>query len=224
MRGVASAGGFAGTDYEVPLGVPVTYRVAQYNSSGGELGFVLELTTQVDIADTFAVLSDPLAPGTAVMVSAVATFGGELKRKRSTRTYRAGYRTVALMGIQGLLEDVPLHCETLTLADADLLEDVLAAGQFLVRLMPSTRLPGVLHVVVPSPVERPIDVQFGGELVEWDLNGTEVSRPEIDILVAVINYQLFADYVASVGDGTYGFAATVWSTYLNAMLNPPATA
>jgi len=222
MRGVASAGGFAATDYEPPLGTPVTYRVAQYDSGGVELGFVLELTTQVDIGDGYAVLSDPLAPGVAVMVEAHTDFGGVLRRTRPTRTYRAGLRTVALMGMQSLLEDVPLRCQTRTLADADMLEDVLAAGHFLVRLMPSGgRLPLILHVVVPSPAQIPVDVQYGGEWVQWELDGTEVSRPEIDIIVAVINYQLFADYVAAVGDGTYGFAQTLWATYLAALLDPP---
>ena len=222
MVGVAATGGFAATDYEPPLGVPVTYRVAQYDSGGAELGFALELTTQVDIGDGYAVLSDPLVPAVAVMVEAHIDFGGVLRRTRPTRVYRAGLRTVALMGMQGLLEDVPLRCQTKTLDDADALEDVLAAGQFLVRLMPSGgRLPLILHVVVPSPVQIPIDVQFGGELVEWDMSGTEVSRPEIDIIVPVVNYQLLTDYVASVAGGTYADMQVLWSTYLDLLRNPP---
>lgn len=221
----SALGGFADTDYEPPLGVPVTYRVAQYDAGGSELGFVLELTTQVDIADGMAVLSDPLAPGLAVMVEANADFGSELRRTRPTRVYRAGYRSVALMGMQGLLEDVPLRCQTKTLEDADMLEDVLAAGQFLVRLMPSGgRLPLILHVVVPSPVQLPVDVQYGGEWIRWDLTGQQVSRPEIDIIVPVINYQRFIDYLVATTDGTYGAAAAIWSTYLSALLNPPPAA
>jgi len=215
-----SLGGFADTDYEPPFGVPITYRVAQYDVDGVELGFVLELSTQVDFDSV--VLSDPLAPGVAVAVNALADFGGELKRERPTRTYRAGFRTVALMGIQSLLDNVSLHCETDSLNDADMLEDVLASGQFLVRIPPSTsRLPLLLNVVVPAPVQVPIDVQFGGEIVEWKMDATEVSRPEIDIIVPVINYQRFIDYVFATGDGTYGYAATLWSTYLDALLNVP---
>lgn len=220
MVRVASVGGFAATDYEVPLGVPVTYRVAQYDSGGSELGFALELTTQVDIESGFAVLSDPLAPGIAVKVYALATFGGDLRRPRATRTYRAGLRTVALMEMQSLLQDVPLHCETATLDDADALEDVLAAGQFLVRVMPSSRLPAILHVVAPDPRQKPIDVQFGGELIEWQISGEEVSRPVVDIIVPVLNYQMLTDYVAQFG-GTYADMQTLWSTYLDILLDPP---
>jgi hypothetical protein len=222
MVGVASAGGFVETDYEPPLGVPITYRVQQYDSGGVELGYVLELTTQVDIADGMAVLSDPLVPGNAVMVEAHTDFGAELRRTRPTRVYRAGYRSVALMGLQSLLEDIPLRCQTQTLDDADMLEDVLAAGQFLVRLMPSGgRLPLILHVVVPNPVQVPVDVQYGGEWIKWELSGVEVSRPTIDIIVPVISYQRFIDYLDASGDGTYGYAATIWSTYIDALRNPP---
>ena len=172
MVRVASVGDFAGTDYEPPLGVAITYRVQQFDVDGVELGYVLNLATQVDIADGYAVLSDPLAPGTAVMVEAHTDFGSVLRRTRPTRTYRAGTRTVALMGLQGLLEDVPLRCQTKTLEDADLLEDVIASGQFLVRLMPSGgRLPLIFHVVAESPAQIPVDVQYGGEWIQWDIIG-----------------------------------------------------
>lgn len=225
MVGVASSGGFAATDYEPPLGVPVTYRVAQYSSGGAELGFALELTTQVDVADGMAVLSDPLVPGSAVMVEAHEVFGGELRRSRPTRVYRAGFRTVALMGMQSLLEDVPLQCQTKTLEDADKLEEVLAAGQVLVRLMPSGgRLPRILHVVIPSPVQVPVDVQYGGEWIKWDLTGVEVSRPTIDIIVPVLSYQLYIDYVLATTAGTYSDASALWSTYISAIRNPPPSA
>lgn len=222
MTRVASAGGFAGTDYEVPLGVSVTYRVQQFDSGGTELGYVLSMSTQVDVDQGVAILSDPLAPASAVMVDAVSDFGGELKRTRKTQVYRAGLNTVALMGLQSLLEDVSLHCETLTLDDADRLEDVLAAGQFLVRVMPPTRLPALMHVVADSPVQVPIDVQFGGEIVEWQIRADEVSRPSIDIIVPVISYQRFIDYLTASTAGTYAAAAAIWSTYLDAIRNPPA--
>lgn len=222
MRRVSALGGFAGTDYWVPLGVPVTYKVQQFDASGGELGYVLELTTQVNIGDGYAVLSDPLVPGNAVMVEAHVEFGGELRRSRPARVYRAGYQTRALMGLRGLLEDVPLRCQTKSLSDADALEDVLSGSGFLVRLMPSGgRLPLLMHVVVPDPVQVPVDVQYGGEWIRWELTGQEISRPEIDILVAVISYGRFEAYMNTLTDNSYAKAAELWSTYLDAMLNPP---
>jgi hypothetical protein len=222
MVGVASAGGFAGTDYEPPFGVAITYRVAQYDAGGTELGFVLELTTQVDVETNVVVLSDPLAPGSAVKARAEAGFAAQMTRRRPTRVYRAGLRTVALMGLQGLLEDLPLRCWTDNADDRDMFVEVTAQTQILVRTMPNFPFPRILFAVVPDVVQVPFDYHQGGVTDVWDITGTEVSRPEIDIIVPVINYQLFADYVATVGDGTYGFAATVWSTYLDALLNPPS--
>ena len=225
MVGKSSAGGFAETDYEPPLGVPITYRVAQYDSGGAELGFAtIELVTQVDTETNVAILSDPLAPGNAVKVRMESRFAGSLSRRRPTKVYRAGLRTVALMGMQGLLEEVSLRCWTDNEADRELFEDVVAETQILVRTMPNVPLPGVFFAVVPDVVQQPFDYHQGGTTDVWDITGTEVSRPEIDIIVPVINYQLFIDYVNTAGDGTYGFAATVWSTYLDALLNPPASA
>lgn len=215
-----AVGGTVITDYEVPLGIPVSYRVEQFNTGGTSLGFVLDLSTQVDLEVGFAVFSDPLNPKHAVLVAMSPTFGGNVTRKRPTRVVRAGVNTVALMGLQGLLADVPLHCETDTIADADMLEQVLAETQCVVRIMAGTaRVPSMFNVVVPEPSELPISVQYGGELITWDLVGQEVSRTEVDIIVPVLNYQRFKDFF-----NTYGEAAATYSTYLDALRNPPPEA
>jgi hypothetical protein len=217
---VASAGGVVVTDYEIPLGVPVTYRVEQF-TAGVSIGFSdVELTGQADIADGHAVLTDPLDPARSVLVDAHIDFGGVLQRTRPTRVYRAGDFSAALSGLRGLLEVVPLRCNTRTVADYVLLDQVLASTQFLVRLMPSGGLlPSAFNVVVPSPAAVPVDVQYGGSWVQWELTGQEVSRSEIDVLVPVVNYQLFADAFA-----TYGDAASAYSTYLDALRTPPSAA
>ncbi len=218
----SSVGGFFETDYEVPLGIPVTYRVEQFNASGTSLGFALTLETQVDIADSYAVLQDPLAPGNAVLVEAHTDFGGVLQRSRPTRTYRVGDSTVAQMGLRGLLQDVPLHCQTRSLEDADMLDLILAETQVLVRLMPSGgRLPSILNVVIPDPVEVPVDVQYGGEWVKWDLSGVEVSRTEIDIIVPTYTWQTLIDYHASlVPPGDWADVIAARSSWLEVRRDP----
>lgn len=216
----ASVGGFFETDYEVPLGVPVTYRVEQFNSAGTSLGFILTLETQVDIADGLAVLQDPLAPGNAVLVEAHVDFGGTLQRSRPTRVYQVGDTSIAQMGMRGLLQNVPLHCQTQSLEDADMLDLVLAETQVLVRLMPSGgRLPLVLNVVIPDPVEVPVDVQYGGEWVKWDLSGSEVSRTEIDIIVPTYTWQTVIDYHASFG-GDWSDLIAARSSWLEVRRDP----
>jgi hypothetical protein len=221
MRGVSAVGGFAGTDYAVPLGVPITYKVQQYDVGGAELGFVLSLVTQVDIDPRFAVFSDPLAPGDAVLVRMERDFANTLTRRRPTQIYRAGYQTRALMGLQTLLEDVRLRCWTDTAEDRDVFWEVVSRSSILVRIMPNSPLPLLFHAVIPDVNQVPFDYHAGGTTDVWDITGQQISRPEIDILVAVINYGRFADYMNTLVDNSYGNAATIWSTYIDAMLNPP---
>lgn len=211
------AGGFTVEDFEVPTGVTVTYRVQQFNTAGVDLGFALEMQTQVDIPDGMVVLSDPLNPARAVMVDGHADFAGELRRSRPVRTINAGGNTVALMGLQGLLDSVPLVCNTRSLEDADMLDLILQETQVLVRLMPSGgRLPIVFQCVVPDPVQVPQDVQWGGEWVRWDLGGHQVSRTELDIIVPLFTWQDVIDYYPT---WTALMAAHV--SWLDLLRNPP---
>ena len=221
MRDVSALGGFADTDYAVPLGVPITYRVQQFDAAGVELGYVLSLTTQVDGDARYAIFSDPLVPGDAVRVRMERDFADTLTRSRPSRIYRAGYQTRALMGLQSLLEDVRLRCWTDTAEDRDAFWDIVSRSSILVRIMPNSPLPLLFHAVIPDVNQVPFDYHAGGTTDVWDIKGQQISRPEIDILVAVINYGRFADYMDSLSDNSYGHAATIWSTYLDAMRNPP---
>lgn len=222
MTRKSSVGGFAATDYEPPLGVPITYLVRQY-SSDSLIGIVnLGLTAQVDIPTGYAVLSDPLEPAVAVMVRTERDFAVKLTRKRPTGVYRAGHRVVSMSGLQGLLEEVNLRCWTDTADDRDMFWEVASKSALLVRVMPDYPLPLLMHAVIPDVNQVPFDYHAGGVTDVWDVTGQEVSRPEIDILVSVINYGLFADYMNTQPDNSYGAAATIWATYLDAVRNPPA--
>lgn len=221
----SAAGGLVVTDYEVPPGVPVTYRVEQFDPAGASLGFVLSLVTQVNIPDGMVVLQDPLRPANAVMVVGKPDLGEELRRSRPTRVYVAGNRSIALSGMRSHLMDVNLHCQTHELTDVDRLDEVLEQTMVCVRLAPSAGLlPGVFFAVIPDVSARPVDVQYGGQMVRWGLTGQEVSRPSIDILVAVFSYDRFKAYLDSLHPptpGTYDDAAAIWATYIDAMRNPP---
>lgn len=217
----ATAGGVIVTDYEVPLGIPVAYKVLQYNALGTVIGFasISGLTTQVDVAVGLAVFSDPLQPRNAVLVGAESRFAGTLKMTRPVKTYRAGGKTIAMMGVLGMLEEIPLQVWTATEDDGAALLLILAETEVLIRTMPPMPIPRVLSAVIPEIVQRPFDARSGGAAVVWDLNGSQVSRSEIESLVAVVNYQRFADFYA-----TYATAAAAYSTYLDALRNPPPEA
>jgi hypothetical protein len=211
-----SSGGLFVTDYEVPRGIPVSYKVEEFNSAGTRIAFGLEASTQLTAAPGTAVIQDPLAPGNAVLVRAAQGTAASLKYTRDAKVYRAGNATLALLGERGLLEDVPLRCWTDVPADRDRLGAVLAETQFLVRCSPDIPVPPVFHVIVPSPVRTPFDYAHGGTTDVWDMQATQVSRSEIDILVPTINYDTF-----NAAFATYTEFNAFYSTYLNAISNPP---
>lgn len=215
----SAVGGFFITDYEVPIGIPVTYRAEQFDSNGVTLGFTDSADTQVNIAPGALVIQDPLAPENAVLVTAEQRFAEQLGYTRPVRLYPAGLNTVALMGERGLLEGIPLRVFTESEEDAALLADVLAEGTFLVRSMPPFPIPRILHAVVPSPQWIPLDARFGGTWNEWDLTSSQISRNTIDIIVPVVTYERYND-----GYATYADFNAARSTYLGHIADPPPEA
>ncbi|QYF98905.1 hypothetical protein [Microbacterium sp. PAMC21962] len=218
------AGGMVLDDFEVPGGVPVVYRVEQFDSMGATLGFALNLPVQVswDLGDV--ILSDPLDPGRAVRVRAEKLFAGSLERGRSSSVYRAGAKTFVMSGPMSGFQKLTLRVVTENEADRTTLGLITDQATMLVRAMPQTRLPGVLYVSVPSVPMLPFDARRRGNVDLWDLVGDEVSRPNIDIVVAVYSYDLFKAYLDAKypPEATYDDAATEWATYVDAARTRPS--
>lgn len=215
----ASGGAFV-TDYEVPLGVPVQYRAEQFNSAGTSLGFTAASSVQIDIDPSMAVFQDPLHPARAVLVEAKADFAGELVEERAVQLQNIGTETIALMGPMGLLSNIPLNVQTKSLEAAAALRTVLLQTQILVRTMPRPVLiPRCLHVVVPQTRRVPVDVHYGGEWVQAPITGHEVTRSTLPIIVPVVDYARY-----NGGFATYADFNAAYSSYLDAIANPPAVA
>lgn len=212
-----ATGDFFVTDFQVPLGVPVTYRAEHFNAAGVSLGLSGDASTQVDSDPQYIVIQDPLAPKRFVKVDAPPSFASTLSRRRAMATYNVGGRTVALMGELGLRSDVSIEVSTRTLEQADMLQSVLAEAPFLVRTMPEiVRLPPLFYGVTTSFSELPVDVDLGGEWVRWSLTAQEVSPLLLDIIEAVVTYARFKAAFA-----TYAEAKAVYATYLQAKQSPP---
>lgn len=219
------AGGLVVTDYELPPGVPVTYRVEQFNASGVSLGFVLSLTTQVTVPTGWVVIQDPLAPRAAVLLRATPQFGASLTRKRNITRYQAGGNTFAMSGPYSAFVGVPIGVYTETEADRFALAEVLEEPLILVRTGPQMRLPGAFYATLADVPMIPIDARFDdGEMDSWDLSADEITRPDLEILAAVFSYDHFKAYLDTLHPptpGTYADAAAIWATYIDAMRNPP---
>ncbi len=217
------AGGLVIDDFEVPGGVQVVYRAEQFDSGGVSLGMALSLSVRVDWDPGDVILSDPLEPGNAVRVRAEKLFAGSLERGRSSSLYRAGAKTFVMSGPMSGFQKLSLRVVTENDADRQTLSLITEQATMLVRAMPQTRLPGILYVSVPSVPMVPFNARTGGAVDVWDMSGDQVSRPEIDIVVAVYSYDLFKAYLDAKypPEATYDDAELEWSTYVEAARTRP---
>ena len=216
------AGGMVIEDYTAPGGVPIVYRVRQYDALGADLGLALSLNAELSWDSNTVIVSDPLAPGSAVAAEATIDFAESLNRPRAVSVYQAGSRSFAMSGLVRGFVDVPLRCFTSSEDQREAFLLLLEQPVLLFRTMPSLRLPGSFYATVSAPM-IPWDSQDGGDTDEWNISATQLTRPSIDVIVPVYSYDLFKAYLDAKYPpfGTYDDAAAEWSTYISAIRNPP---
>lgn len=212
-----AVGGVFAVDYEIPPGVDVAYRVDQFDAAGNRLGLSSAVTGRVDIPRDLVIVQDPLAPLRAVRVDVPPEFASELRKRRDMALYRRGTDTIALMGEQGLLEQVPLHLNTRTREAAVVLGQILDEGDVLVRTMPGiVDLPGLFYCAVSEPMRQPVDVEFGGEWIRWSMSADEVSRIPLDVIEPVITWERYEAAFA-----TWAEMEAAYPTWIAAEMSPP---
>lgn len=216
---VASAGGVFVRDYEPPLGIPVTYQAEQFDAAGVSLGLTGSATTIVAADPVMVVMQDPLAPLRAVRVKPLRGFAGKLSRARDSQLHRAGRRTLALMGEQGLLEQVPLQVWTGSLEDSLALEAVLDEGTLLVRSSPALPLPPLFYTSVPTYTRDPYNAPAFGEASKFEMAGDQVTRSTLPVIEPAVTW---ARYKAAFA--TWGAMKAAYSTWLDAKQDPPPEA
>lgn len=220
------AGGLVVVDYEAPLGVPLVYRVRQFDASGADLGLsLLSLSAELEAAFGKVVISDPMAPANAVILDADAAFAGVRTRTRPTKIYQAGDSSFVMSGLYSAMQRVNLSCYTDTAADTTALGNILEQPLILVRAHPRTGIPGAFYATVPEVIAESTDQARFGRLTNlWQLVADQLSRPNIEIQVAIYSYDLFKQYLDAKYPpfGTYADAAREWSSYIDALRNPPS--
>lgn len=220
-----SSGGFVVTDYELPVGVEVAYRVEQFDAGGSSLGYAgVSLSAQVTIPFGHVVIQDPLAPASAIVLKAQPAFGSQLRRRRPKRKYQAGSKTFAMTGLYSAFEQVPLHVWTHTEEEREQLAEILEQPLILIRTHPDMRLPGVFYAVLEETIDDTSRAASGLDGDRWFLTGDQLSRPELEVIVPIYTYDLFKAYLdEKYGPpyATYDDAAVEYATYLDALRNPP---
>ncbi len=214
---ISAAGSAFVTDFEVPLGVDVSYRVEGLSAAGVLVeSDTAGPVTVGGISARQVIIQDPLVPSLAVVVDERDTFAETLTHSRSSSRYRAGARTVVLMGEQGLLEGVDLSVACDDTATADAIEAVLDGGVALFRTLDPIGLPRCFYAAVSSRDRVPVDVYWGGSLTWLQLVGDEVSRDRLATLRPLITWQRFIDFYATWAD-----LIAAHPTWLSLMTDPP---
>ena len=215
-----ASGSAAVTDVAVPLGVPVAYLVQGFDVAGVLVeSDTSDPVTVGGLASGEVIFQDPLVPAFAVKVSGRDTFAASLERARQSARYRAGGRTITLMGEQGLLEGVDLSVAADSTALADALEVVLQAGVVLVRTVAPVELPRCFYAAVTSSRRVPVDVYYGGSLTWVNLSGDQVSRDRLATLLPLVTWQRFIDFYATWDD-----LIAAHPTWLSLLTDPPPAA
>ena len=212
----AAGSGFV-TDFEVPLGVEVSYRAEGLSSTGA----LVESDTAGPaivggITSQQVIIQDPLVPSLAVVVDGRGSFASSLTRGRDSSRYRAGGRTVVLMGEQGLLEGIDLSVAIDDSATADALDVVLQAGVVLVRTLAPVVLPRALYAAIPTSIRVPVTVYDGGDLTWVSMTADEVSRDVLSTLQPLITWQRFIDFYP-----TWTALIAAHPTWLSLLTDPP---
>lgn len=198
------------TDYEAPLGRPVTYDLTV--DAGPVVPDTRSATVTLDVESGF--IQDPLLPLDAVPISS----GLDLDRRpvltntafrtmqyaieSSTIQVLGSREPIALTGRRMAASGIDFSVLTEAAEQSTQLRDLLAhTSLVLVRPLPTWGpLPDLLYTV-PSVTEEPIYGEDGPTLTVWNLVGDSVRAPTIDVLVALWSY----DQVAAL-----------WTTYAQA--------
>ena len=214
-----ATGGVSFIDHEIPIGVPVTYQVQQYNSSGTALGYTDPAVITVPTPGPLvAWVTDPLDATQAVRVILSDAAGRRPSRPVPGTLHRIGRRTVALVGQRGLMEQLNMDFYTETEADRDAIDALLdqSGGLLLIRTAPPVPVPRLLYVWAPNAVPEDFD-PTGEEGTIWTNTVDEVSPAEGPLVRGAATWQLYMDAFPTWGD-----MDAAYTTWLDAMKNPPS--
>lgn len=210
-----AVGGATVADYEAPFGIPLTYRAEMFDISGYSLGYTSNITTSLNVAETW--IHNPLDPSTGVAVTMEGAAVSKLTRPTAVDVrYPIGRGLgTAVSGQRRALADVDLSFLTFTDADADRVEAMFGNPYDDFPLPPvvcvrtgvgkKMRLPQPLHVACDID-GLPLDGSQAGSTIQWAVTGQEVIPPAAGIIAP--------DYTLADLDAAYSTLADIDAAYL----------
>ncbi|WP_394253631.1 hypothetical protein [Arthrobacter pityocampae] len=216
-RTIPAVDSFYVEDYEVPLGISVTYELDVV--TGADAG-VQGVRGDVVIDSEHGYIQDAANPATAIQVRGSGTQGvvlraGSFKRfgyEADVSTFRVlgDPRPVTVSSPRGAPTGIPLEFRTMSDSESAKLRDLISTAVLLV-IRPSPRwgsaMPSTATYSASSITESPV---LAHGLTRWETTGDIVRGSSARILVPLWSYQdvgdIFATYdqkQAAAGAGTY---------------------
>lgn len=197
MRGgvqAAVSGALTRIDFEIPFGVPVTYRAEMFDSDGVSLGFTETVTVQLDVAETW--VHNPLDPQGATTVAFWETAARSLTRPSDGEVVYPLGRSVGVIvagqrhGLVGAVLDIVVD----SVDQADRVQNML--GGYDRRAVPvicfrigsndRVRLPRPLFAGILTLSENDLTYVLGGDQITFGMTGDEVAPPTPALIVPLL--------------------------------------
>lgn len=213
----SSIGGFAVTDYEAPLNVPITYIATSYNSGGGAVSQspISATVTLTDSSAAYMWISDPLQPSSALKMLVEVGTAASLTYTAPAETLAPIGRPepIAVIGTRRIAGGVQVRLASFTLAEAAAARDLLdSAGVLCLRPAVSQRMPALGYVAPADIVETPVG--YAGAVV-WSLDSDLVAASGATVMVPFHTYAELLD-----AHSTYAEVLAAKATYLDVLRNP----
>jgi hypothetical protein len=187
----ATAGGLSRIDFEVPFGIPVTYRAEMFDQAGTSLGFTDTASVQLDVEEAW--VHHPLNPSGAVPVTMLQGAAASLSRPGQAEKFYPEQRRVAMVvsGGQRGLQGVDLRCLTRTDEDAAKFRAMIEANSvpvycFRIPASMKMRIPRPLFAAVQNMQEIAINLHIGKSDIRWESTGDEADPPTPALIVPLL--------------------------------------
>lgn len=188
------------TDYDAPLGRPISYELEVIASSDGSSRTA---SAPVTLESDSAWIMDPLMPQSAVAVRRSMLPSGEATFEASAMATFDYAADAQLYRILGSDKPMAMFGQRLAAAGVDLtmvtnaveqnarLKALLSSsGQFLIRapLAWTDVLPGACFAMVANVSQKPLGARRGSPLTVWSMTADVISAPTIKVLTATFSY------------------------------------
>lgn len=193
---VSTTGGVVAVmDFECPFRTETVYKGEMFSPLGVSLGFTPSVTTMLHVFDYW--IQQPLDPSLSVRLDLDISTADKLSRKaRGEVVYAQNamlgrYIGGTNRGLQGVSITTSTHGEPDTIMMRAIFGtyDTPQLPVVLVRSPPGIlRIPRVLFLAVPDPLEVDFTVRLGGDVTDWLLEGDEVLPPTPGLIVPILTW------------------------------------